>query len=316
VGIGKKPPIYLKPGDVISVSVTGLGTLTNRVAESTSNPTPRQIQKFCDRTASNDAESNHSTLTQINGKLLHYRHLGDSNRPPIIFIHGLGGNAELFTPLITATRLDQSHSLHSVDLEGHGLSPTPLLSRLSIESFAADINGVFESAGIMSDATIIAHSLGCLVAMEFALKHPEKVCKLICFNPLPSLQVSSEEMYARAETVRMKGMVAVVDEIVAKETSIRMTMQNPITVAAIRLSLLGTDPEGYAKACWALAEASKPNFSTIQAKILILMGSEEHSNPVQLAMGNAEYMLLEGEGQWHILEDLKGCAEAVRGFLG
>ena len=31
VGIGFKPPRYLKPGDVVKISITGIGTLTNPV---------------------------------------------------------------------------------------------------------------------------------------------------------------------------------------------------------------------------------------------------------------------------------------------
>ena len=32
VGIGHKPPLYLKPGDTVSVSISGIGTLSNPVA--------------------------------------------------------------------------------------------------------------------------------------------------------------------------------------------------------------------------------------------------------------------------------------------
>ena len=32
VGIGFDPPVYLEPGDVVEVSIDGVGTLTNPVA--------------------------------------------------------------------------------------------------------------------------------------------------------------------------------------------------------------------------------------------------------------------------------------------
>jgi 2-keto-4-pentenoate hydratase/2-oxohepta-3-ene-1,7-dioic acid hydratase in catechol pathway len=32
VGIGRDPPLFLKPGDVVSISISGIGTLTNRFA--------------------------------------------------------------------------------------------------------------------------------------------------------------------------------------------------------------------------------------------------------------------------------------------
>lgn len=36
VGFGQDPPTFLKPGDTVEISVTGLGTLRNRVADATS----------------------------------------------------------------------------------------------------------------------------------------------------------------------------------------------------------------------------------------------------------------------------------------
>ncbi|KAF2024049.1 hypothetical protein EK21DRAFT_118153 [Setomelanomma holmii] len=49
VGIGRKPPVYLQSGDTVTVSVTGLGSLTNRVASvDATNPT---MAKFAGRTS-------------------------------------------------------------------------------------------------------------------------------------------------------------------------------------------------------------------------------------------------------------------------
>jgi 2-keto-4-pentenoate hydratase/2-oxohepta-3-ene-1,7-dioic acid hydratase in catechol pathway len=35
VGFGQKPPVFLQPGDVVDVSVIGLGVLRNTIAEPT-----------------------------------------------------------------------------------------------------------------------------------------------------------------------------------------------------------------------------------------------------------------------------------------
>jgi hypothetical protein len=40
VGIGKAPPVYLKPGDVMEVSITGLGTLKNVIASADEQAPP------------------------------------------------------------------------------------------------------------------------------------------------------------------------------------------------------------------------------------------------------------------------------------
>ncbi|CAO2650077.1 Nn.00g013690.m01.CDS01 [Neocucurbitaria sp. VM-36] len=314
VGIGRKPPIYLKPGDIVAVSVSGLGTLTNRIADPIlPNPIVKQVQKISHLPRTNAARSiDPSSLTQINHKPLFYKHLGDKRGSPVMFIHGLGGSTEFYTPLIQALALERTHSFHLFDLEGHGLSPTLPLSRLSIDSFATDVNGIFDNANIASGATLVAHSMGCLVAIAFALTHPEKVSKLILLGPptSPLLEADRNATYACAEMVRMKGVMSVVDAVVTAGTSEKTKTSNQLAVAAVRMSLLSQDPEGYAKACTALAEAQDLDFSAVQAKTLILTGSEDKVSPPQLC---EKYVgALKGKARLHVLQ---GVASALKDFL-
>ena len=125
VGIGMKPNVFLKAGDVIEVSVTGLGKLRNTISPPTAqNKTVERIAQVTHIPVSNNKTSGGVGLTSLNNKHLYYKHSGLSKGPPIIFIHGLGGSSEFFTPLIIGLSLIETHSLHLVDLEGHGLSPT------------------------------------------------------------------------------------------------------------------------------------------------------------------------------------------------
>lgn len=241
-------------------------------------------------------------------------------------MHGLGGSVEYFAPLILSLGLDKSHSTHSFDLEGHGLSPTSPLSILSIDSFAADLNGVFDTANITasSGATLVAHSMGCLVAVRFALQYPEKVAKLILVGPPPSPlpETASRAIHGRAAMVREKGVVSIVDAVATAGTSQKTKTANPTAVAAVRLSLLSQNPEGYAKACSTLANAPVLDFAQLQAKTLIITGSEDKVSPPQLCekyvadlKGKASLQVLQDVGHWHVFEDTLGVASAVNAFL-
>jgi alpha-beta hydrolase superfamily lysophospholipase len=218
VGIGRKPPTYLKSGDEVEVSVTGLGSLSNRIGSPESfNPTIAVIQEMNKIPSFNVKAVDSNGLTKINDKLLYYRQQGQASAPNLVFVHGLGGTSDYWTPLVQAAQLDQSHNLHFFDLEGHGLSPTSPLSKLSIESFAGDVKGVFDHAN-NSGATLFAHSMGCLVAVRFVLDNPGLVSRLILVGPPPSPlpAAASTNSHARAHLVRTKGMSAVVDAIVAE----------------------------------------------------------------------------------------------------
>lgn len=328
VGIGKNPPVFLKPGDEISVSVTGLGTLTNKVETTCSaNSTLARVPEESSLLSSNSSKTIGAGigLTQLNDKPLHYKHLG-SGSDNIVFVHGLGGTMDYWTPLITHLSLTQSHSLHLFDFEGHGLSPTHPLSQLSIESIASDIKAVVEHAGssAANPATLIAHSMGCLAALKFTLQHPQMVKRLILVGPPPSPlpEPGSKGSYARAALVRAKGMAAVVDAVVGAGTSSHSKEVNGVAVAAVRLSLLGQDPESYAKACQALAgHTEKLEMGALTMPTLIVTGEEDKVSPPSLCeeynsrIQGSKLVVLKDVGHWHVFEGVAGLSQAIQSFF-
>jgi pimeloyl-ACP methyl ester carboxylesterase len=315
----------LKPGDTVEVSVTGLGTLKNTIAEpSAKNQTILRVANHSHIPISNLNKSCGGIgLTSINSKHLYYRHAGVATRSPILFIHGLGGSSEFYTPLITSMGLEKSHSLHLLDLEGHGLSPTSAASTISISSYASDFHALAQHAKV-TGATVVAHSMGCLIALTLAIKHPELISKLVLLGPPPSPlpEAGQKGSIARAATVRSSGMAAVVDAVVTAGTSAKSKTDSPIGIIATRMSLLAQDPEGYAKGCTALAGASEAlPVQQIKAKTLIVTGDEDKVSPPQVCekyatevKGAKVHVQAQG-GHWHIFEDVKGVSEAVGPFL-
>lgn len=325
VGIGKKPPVWLMAGDVVEVSVTGLGTLKNTISESSAtNQTIARVLKETHVPVSNLSKTAGGVgLTSINSKQLYYQNLGNKSGSPIIFIHGLGGSSESYTPLISALALQNSHSLHLLDLEGHGLSPTSATSTISISSYASDFHALARQAGL-SGATVVAHSMGSFVALTLATKYPELVSKLILLGPPPNglPEAAQKGSIARATTVRSSGLSAVVGAVVEAGTSARTKSENPVAIAACRLSLLGQDPEGYAKGCTALAGMTEAlPVSHIKAQTLIITGDEDKVSPPQVCekyaseISGAKVQVLPQVGHWHVFENLSGVAEAVGSFL-
>ena len=312
------------------VSVPGLGSLRNKV--SSPSAANRVVSPATNATVfplTNGAASVGGTagLTQINNKPLNYKTMGIGS-DAMVFVHGLGGSMDYWSPLIAKLGLAESHTLHLFDLEGHGLSPTHPLSALGIPTFSQDTASVFAHAGLTAEkpATLVAHSMGCLVAMHFALAHPQLVKKLVLVGPVPSPlpEAGATGSYARAKLARTKGMAAVVDAVAGAGTSERSKRENPLAVAAVRLSLLGTDPESYAKACTALAGSSTLPLEVerLSMPTLIVTGDEDKVSPPALCakyaeriQNCAEPVVLGNVGHWHAFEDVDGVAGAVKQFL-
>lgn len=319
VGFGFRPMKFLKTGDEISVSVTGLGTLTNTIAAADAvNSTIQRTDSHVP--IANQKAIGNTGLANVNGKHLFYQRLGIAKGHPVLFIHGLGGSSNYFYPLVA--KLQATHSLHLLDLEGHGLSPTSALSTVSIASFAEDFfNLLSQVADVHEPATVIAHSMGSLVALKLALEHPDVVSKLILMgpppNPLPEAGVDGS--HARAALVRNQGMSAVVDAITQAGTSAYVQQNSPLAVAAVRISLLGQDAEGYAKACAALAESASDvlDVKSLKPPVSFVTGEEDKVGPPALcqryseATGGGHVEVLKDVGHWHLFEDVDRSVKAV-----
>jgi pimeloyl-ACP methyl ester carboxylesterase len=95
--------------------------------------------------------------------------------PTIVLIHGIGDSSETWEQVIPT--LAQRHLVIAPDLLGHGQSDKPRADY----SVAAYANGVRDLLGVLGvqRATLIGHSLGGGVAMQFAYQFPERTERLV-----------------------------------------------------------------------------------------------------------------------------------------
>lgn len=156
------------------------------------------------------------------------------------------------------------------------------------------------------------------------MKHPEVVSKLVLLGPPPSPVPEPERdgLITRASSVRKSGMAAVVNAVVKVETSTESKIENPLAIAATRISLLGQDPEGYAKGCTALAGAIEPlPLNNLNVHTLIVTGDEDKVSPPAVCenyaaeIKDSKIHVLPQVGHWHIFEDVKGVAKTLESFL-
>lgn len=289
VGFGQDPPKFLKPGDSVEITVTGLGKLTNRIADAgVPDKTMETISKVSSIPMCNlDISCGGAGLTKINDKLINIVELG-TGTDPIVYIHGLGGTMEFYRPLIEAANLGESHKNILYDLEGHGHTPTKASSPVTMDSLADDLTNIITSPDLnLGPATLIAHSLGGLIATNFVLKHPSLVKKLILIGagPSPLPAAASEATTKRASAVRAQGMRAsgVAESVANAATSARTKHARPLALAAVRASLLSQNPEGYAKGCIALAGTAGTALEIERIKVpaLIVAGDEDRVSSVE-----------------------------------
>ncbi len=109
---------------------------------------------------------------ELHGHRVIYRIAGDG--PPVVLIHGMV-NSSLHWEAV-ALRLAREHTVIAPDLIGHGDSATPR-GDYSLGAHAAVIRDLLAVIGV-DRATIVGHSLGGGVAMQFFYQFPQRVERL------------------------------------------------------------------------------------------------------------------------------------------
>ena len=97
----------------------------------------------------------------------------DASGTPVLFVHGLGNAASNFEDTLAARAL-ADHRLIGLDLPGCGASPYPRTTRLDIDR-VVNVVEAFVDAIDLPRFLIVGASLGGLVALLYAERHPERL---------------------------------------------------------------------------------------------------------------------------------------------
>ena len=98
--------------------------------------------------------------------------------PAIVCIHGLTANHTCWASMADA--LASGHRLIAYDLRGRGESDKPDKG-YSLEIHGEDLGRILDHFRL-KQAVIMGHSLGAKIALRFAVKHPERVSRLVLFD--------------------------------------------------------------------------------------------------------------------------------------
>lgn len=102
----------------------------------------------------------------------------DGKGKTLIFIHGLSDNLLYWEFL--ANNLKYDYQILRVDLRGHGESELGN-EEITIDTYSNDLNNLLEELHI-SELNLIGFSLGGAVALDFAIKYPQKVDSIVLMS--------------------------------------------------------------------------------------------------------------------------------------
>jgi len=172
-----------------------------------------EIQSTADMTVPQVTSSYYTTSS---GTKTHFLRAGKPSGSLFICLHGLGGSTETFIPLLPF--LPQNYNIVLVDFQGCGKTPlNDSKKQLSITGHVTDLDNLIshletpatnkrpEESGV----TILGHSLGAIVALQYAAQFPHRVKGLILLGAgraAGHIPAARKRMLDLAATVRKEGM--------------------------------------------------------------------------------------------------------------
>jgi esterase len=241
---------------------------------------------------------------------------------PLIVLHGLFGSSDNWQPV--AKKLGAKFEVLTLDLRNHGRSPHS--DEMSYAVMAGDVREFMAQRGF-ARAHVLGHSLGGKVAMEFALRHPALVAKLVVVDMAPKI-------YPPSHVPLFEAMLALDLDSFRERGEIDKALAAKVPDTRTRMFLLknvGRDEAGKFK--WKLnLPAIYQNYPKLKEAIesdrtfdgpvlFVKGGKSDHILPEDKAritrlFPSAQVEELASAGHWVHADDPEGLVSVLEAFLG
>jgi pimeloyl-ACP methyl ester carboxylesterase len=110
----------------------------------------------------------------------------DATPPCVVFVHGASNDHSVWS-LLARWFAHHGHGVLAPDLPGHQRSEGPPLA--SVEALADWLLALLDAAGV-TQAALVGHSMGSLIALEAAARAPERATRLVMIGTAVPMKVS------------------------------------------------------------------------------------------------------------------------------
>jgi pimeloyl-ACP methyl ester carboxylesterase len=248
---------------------------------------------------SGDAKGN---FASVNGLKMYYEIHGTGQ--PLVLLHGAFGFVEGWATVLPT--LTKTHQVIAVELQGHGHT-NDLERPLTCEQMVEDVAVLLQQLKI-KDADFFGYSMGGMVALGVAIRHPALVRKLAT---LGSGAGSLKDAFEPEAYQQFQSLPADFAPPVLKEPYDRMSpdpTQWPVLVTKIKN--MGRDFKGYSAA----------ELKTIKAPALIMFGDREgirleHAVEMYRLIPNVQLAIFPGGDHFMLFHSLEKVLATLTTFL-
>lgn len=254
--------------------------------------------------------------------------------PPLVLLHGITSTSDAWREVMP--KLAERYTVIAPDMVGHGRSAKPR-GDYSLGAYAAGVRDLLAALGF-ENGTVVGHSFGGGIALQFAYLFPEYVDRLaiVCSGGL------GKEVHPLLRAATLPGSEWVLP-LLAREWSVRAG--GSVARVAARLGLdAGPDLAEFARGYATLIEEGardaflhtmkgviEPEGQRVSAldrlyladqmPFLIIWGSDDpvipaaHGRRAHEQVPNSRYVEFEGAGHWPMLDDPDRFVEVLSSFM-
>ncbi|MFL6680517.1 MAG: alpha/beta fold hydrolase [Burkholderiaceae bacterium] len=210
---------------------------------------------------------------------------------PVVLSHALGLDMAMWDALaarLAAGELGAPREVLRFDHRGHGGSAAPA-GPYAMDELVDDAARLVREWG-SGPVTWIGLSMGAMVGMGLAIRHPELVDRLVLANTTAQYPDAAQPAWAqRIAAVAAGGMAAVVEMVVERYLQAGFRTDQPAATQAIRAAILRNDPAAYAASCNAVAGVAwQDRLAEIRCPTLVISGARDAGAPPPMGQAIAE----------------------------
>ena len=110
---------------------------------------------------------------EVNGMKMYYEVSGEGD--PLIVLHGAYMNIPTMGAIIP--KLAEPHKVYALEMQGHGRT-TDIDRPITYPNLADDVAAFMDAVGV-EKADVFGYSMGAAAGLQLAIRHPQKVNKLV-----------------------------------------------------------------------------------------------------------------------------------------
>lgn len=247
-------------------------------------------------------------------------HIERGNGPAVVFLHGIGGDAESWLPELEA--LADRYRAIAWDMPGYGRSPA--LPEMTFPALAVASKDLLDKLDI-DRAHLVGHSIGAMVALEFAARFPSWVASLTLYATSPAFGKADGDWQQEFLKTRLAPL----------DAGKRMTELAPSIVESLIGD--GPDPDGIARATAAMSRVPEAAYRAamqclvtfdqrgslpgISVPTLVLAGEKDDNAPAAMMermaakIPGARFQVIPGAGHLAHFEQPDAFRAALDAFF-